>query len=303
MIAVDWSERRGVVSFDGSEKRYFVDLHELLASLAEPTEIALESTFESFQTARRAEVMRLAREGGHTLKALPPRLTAKTRREMFGEDKTDEIDVEVLWHLAQNPSRTRRPANPDPALVAKREEAGRTLMLLRRSGTRVARAQQLALLEGAGKFTPPRYESSKDEWARRLVAKLPKFASLPEDTRKAIGAGDGYSLVAVAAVGVVALVASGRREADTLMGLHAHAYPSQVRADLHHYCWAGGNTRARLDREGGWVRVDGLTMSAWRRSLRWLYAQLKTIVRDVPLPAGIISPAATAGITDPARAA
>ena len=38
-------------------------------------------------------------------------------------------------------------------------------------------------------------------------------------------------------------------EFERIAGLYSHGYPNQIRADLHHYVWAGGNQRAKLNEE------------------------------------------------------
>jgi hypothetical protein len=103
----------------------------------------------------------------------------------------------------------------------------------------------------------------------------------------ALGNGKDYNLVIVAAVGVASIHARTTDEFDRLAGLYAHGYPSQIRADLHHYAWAGGNTRAKLETHlDGYgkriipsptVRLDGLTWTSYRRELRWLYRQLRRV--------------------------
>ena len=109
--------------------------------------------------------------------------------------------------------------------------------------------------------------SAKDDFADELIARLPAFGTLPAIRQQALGNGE-YSKIIVAAIGVCAEQAKTIKEFDYLSGMYAHAYPSQIRADLMHYAWAGGNTRARLEIDNGTSkRKDGLTLTDYRRDI------------------------------------
>jgi hypothetical protein len=250
-----------------------------LDALKEPTEIFLEATFESFNRKRREYFITRCAAEGHLIHTIPNRLTARVRRIELGiEDKTDDNDVQSIRHIAKTkPSCLRTPmlARNDE-LIAKRVEANRLLMLLRCTGTHTKRPRS----DGYN------FESMKDGLAEKLVPLLPPFESLTPTQKIALGNG-GYNLVVVAAVAVAAKYADNQREFDSIAGLSANGYPSQIRADLHHYNWAGGNQRSKLIQVGPHKFIgdrEDITMSDWRRELRWLYHRLRPLVFQIDWP-------------------
>jgi hypothetical protein len=146
-----------------------------------------------------------------------------------------------------------------------REEANDALMELRRSGTMV----KVNSRDGSEKW---KRTSGKDAFAKTRLPELPPYESLTMDQKLSFGNGKEYSLPVIAAIGICALYADTREDFDFLSGLYASAYPSQIRADLHHHQWAGGNTRARLNPETR--KRDDLTLTDYRRNLRQMWRWL-----------------------------
>lgn len=284
-IVFDWSLRRGVVarviSEDGHEDQaYWPSTRAMLDSLNEPHEIICESTFESYILEDRIDFASRCEKEGHTLRTLPPRLTPRNRRSM-GLLKSDENDAIAMTRLAQDESRLSVYHEPDAVKVSRHEQANDRLMLLRARGL-------------------------KEEWASIIASKLPPFKDQDETRRKALGDafeekpknhrngwvdGKDYNLIKVAAVAAAAEVCPTQKDFDQISGLYAHAYPSQIRADLMHWGWAGGSQRPRLVKEtdpSGETtklvpvvpsrRKDGLTLTEYRRELRWLYRNIRKIV-------------------------
>jgi hypothetical protein len=278
-IVFDWSLRRGVVAIVVSEDggkytpvewkplpdRTGLDL--MLDSLTEPHEIIGEATFESYILEHRRDFTARCEKEGHILRTLPSRLTPRKRRAL-GMVKSDENDALAMVDLADKESRFsvyhEPPADDDPELL-RREGANHDLMILRASG-------------------------DKDKYADGFIARLSAFKDQPEVRRKALGNGKQYNPVKVAAVAIAADYSLTQREFDQLSGLYAHAYPSQIRADLMHWGWAGGSKRPKLVKEidpSGETdkmvpvvpsaRVDGLTLTEYRRELRWLYRQIRAM--------------------------
>ena len=278
----DWSIRNGVATLvdDRTEVRFYSSLWQVLDLLQPGDRLIGEATFLSFDLDQRARFIDAAMARGITFLTTPTRLTGKVRRREYpDQDKDDALDVVVIRGIAQDPSKLKRPTVPDPNWVTQREAANDELMRLRRSGTLTPRPRN------PERFT---FTSQKDIQAQEWIAKLPPYQDLTLDQQQALGNGKEYSSVLVAAVGVATKHARNRKEFDHLIGHYAHAYPSQLRADVHHWVWAGGNTRSKLVTEiqvdghrsavSPSQRLDGLTQSEYRREVRWLYHQMKTIV-------------------------
>ena len=283
---LDWSLRNGVTAVrnDSEGVEHFKKgTNEFLDALASPSKIIMESTVHSFVPEWREAFIKRCEDEGHTLLFVPPRETGRWSREL-GIDKSDFNDPLVIRAIVKAGAHLKRPSTPEPEYVAKRAAANRKLMLLRASG-------------------------EKDEYAKALIEGLPDYASLSNEKKLALGNGKRYSFIVVAAAGVATEVATSRKEFERLCGLYAHGYPSQIRADLYHWQWSGGAKRARLngepiseDKDGkktyGLRKRDDLTLSEFRRSLRWLYAAIKAGTAD---PAtGTRDPADTVGTKDPA---
>lgn len=268
-VYFDWSIRNGVYTLVDDAPlpaKVYQSLAHVLDLLSEGDRLIGEATFESFNLPERARLIELAKARGITFLTTPNRLTGRFRRRLGLGDKADEVDVQVIREIARDPSRLKPPALPDPAWIERRKRANRQLMSLRRSGTLTPKPRT------PGRFN---FTSDKDIQAQQWAAKLPPYLDQTPVRQRALGDGKDWSRVIVAAVGVASTEARTTREFDALAGLYAHAYPSQIRADLHHYAWAGGNQRARLNDQG---KRDDLTLTDYRRELRWLYHHLRPIV-------------------------
>lgn len=270
-IYFDWSQRRGVVAIvvepgKTSVPKTWPSLALMLDSLkGVPTMLVGEATFESYLLDRRIEFANRCQREGHELYTVPPRLTPRHRRAM-GLKKSDENDARAIKVLGRNQTHLSRYQAPDPKKAERREIANRQLQLLRATG-------------------------GKDEWAKELTTHLPSLKDQPASRVKALSDGKNYNLVKVAAVAIATQHSDNQRDFDFFSGLYAHAYPSQIRADLMHWGWAGGSTRGKLVKEldpSGETtkdvpvvpsrRVDGLTLTEYRREIRWLYRQLRDVL-------------------------
>lgn len=238
----------------------YAGLNALLDALTGPTRIRAEAPFESFNVERRMDFLRRCDEAGHDFKVISPRATARRRRALGFEEKTNEIDVQVIRNLANDGTTHFTPVKlPDARRGALREDANAELMLMRRTlHPRVSTRSKTGWM----------FDSEKDHFAETIIAKLPAPADLTHAQDIALCTGPeekrAYSKCAVAAVGVVAAHARNTREFDFLAGLYQNGYPSQVRSDLMHHRW--------------WKSVEGkLSFSDYRRELRWLFHQIKNL--------------------------
>ena len=247
----DWSTNKGLKVLADDEDEVFdvPDIQMLLDAYTLPDDtLVTETTFESFDVARRAKLMQAAERVGVTWLTVPNRLTPKARKDL-GLEKSDENDVRAIRHNAiTRPASLRKASLPDPDRIARRAEANRVLMHMRRA--RVARRTE----DGQD------VRSEKDEYALGLARSLPE---VPEDLRPALYGKNGkLSLTTLAAVGAAAQFASNRSEFEAICGLHANGYPSQIRSDLMYHSF---RHRAKA----------GCDRTTFRRAMRWLYQQVK----------------------------
>jgi hypothetical protein len=274
-IYFDWSQRRGIAALfgDTDQSKRYPSLRELLNDLTEPTCLIGEATFESFNLTERQYIIDRCKTDGHLLLTLPTRETTKWRYRLgFGEKpatqtfETDLQDAMCLRAEAKAGAHLKVPGPPDHDFVCVRQEANYRLMQLRSIGTLIEKPRA----KGSYNFVP-----DKDLYAADIIRQLPSFGSLTEVQQIALGKDGNYNPVIVAAVGVCAEFANTRREFDRLSGLYVHAYKSQIRADLMFWAWAGGGPRKKLNKETR--KRDDLTLSQYRRELRWLFHQIKAL--------------------------
>lgn len=262
-IYFDWGRGKVTTLLNDSDRIvYYRSVDELLNSLTEPHNIVSEATFESYEPTTRAKVIERGRAAGHNWLTTPNRQTGRHRLAMGIEKKTDEIDVTVIRHLAQTQPRCLKAPNvrgdSDPVVIALRA-ANTELRDLRRT-YRMVEAPRTALgFKTIG---------AKDEYAEYLASTLPEYSTLPPYLQAALGNGDKYSLVLLAAAGKAAKFSNSRSEFEQLTGLYAHGYPSQIRSDFHHWRW-------RFARPGAKGKLAGqITLSEFRKGCRWLYHRL-----------------------------
>lgn len=280
-VYYDWSIRRGVVwareSGDGLTPYEIVpDMKTLLEKLDRPTNIVCEATFGSFYLPERYEFITLCEKAGHTILTVPTRTMTRLRYQCgfvkFDENGkpknkaqgyvTDYEDIQCMRFYTMSGGHLKKPNTPTERQLNLAESVAEELMRLRSTGYKVPRPKA----EG---YT---FHSQKDDFAQEVIARLPAFDSLTDVQRIALGDGRGYNHVVIGVVGVIAKYATNRKEFDFLSGMYGHAYGSQARADLMHYAWAGGNKRPHLNAD---KKRDDITLSEYRRELRWLYHQLK----------------------------
>lgn len=273
-VYFDWSGSALAVLWDDEDTvdmTTYRSVSDLLDDLTEPTRIVSEATFESFNLDMRREVIERAEREGHTWLTTPNRQT-KRMRDRLGWTKSDAVDVQVIREIDRRSSADtlKRPVPPpDEKDLASQIDANHELMRLRNSKVRVPSRAKKGYTE----------YSKKQLLAREIIKQLPKFKTLTDTQKLALG-GDKYSECIVAAVAIAAKYSSNRREFENLAGLHGHGYPTQIRADLHFHGWANmgqiytkGKKRSRAQRMG-----VTLTLSEWRREIRWLYHHVKQLV-------------------------
>jgi len=292
-FGIDWSIRNNIDVFDPDKRlrAKYACLEDLLAALDGPSKIVIESTFGSFDLAKRREFVAECARRGHTLVMVPPRMTAK-RRKAQRVPKSDAVDARIIYELGET-SAARRFKPPNSALVEKRKAAARCIMELRR---RYITEEGQRMPDTGSSIN---YVSLKDVFARKLKAKLEannkrwRYLPMSINHRALVNPeGNDYNPVTLAAVGVAAIFADNMREFESIAGLSANGYPSQIRADLYHFNWAGGNARKKLEKTGSFVeadgtkrpvfggRTDGLKLTEWRRGFRWLYRQVKDVAKE-----------------------
>lgn len=276
-VYFDWSQRRGVMTLvnDSNDYRIYPSLLAMADDLKEPHRIIGEATFDSFNLDARKEFIERCIREGHELLTVPTRETTRWRYRLgFGEKPSSQTyaidlqDVQCIRAEAKSGAHLKKPGTPDPELVCKREAANRELMRLRSTGEMKKRPRS----EG---FT---FISHKEIFSRETTEALPPFGSLTRVQQTALGdsAGKNYNPTLVAAVGVAAKYADNTKEFDYLAGTYAHGKGSQIRSDVMFWGWTGGGKRQKLNKETR--KRDDLTLSEYRRELRWLYHQLRKIV-------------------------
>lgn len=272
VVYIDWSLRRGITAVrnDEIEQLIYPDLLSMLDDLGHPHIVVGEATFESFDLAARRRFIDECGRRGHILLTVPTRETTKWRfRAGFGKKPnnqtyvTDFEDVQTIRHEAAT-AHLKRPGVCEGVWRERVKQANHELMFLRSTGEKVKRPRSRGY-----KFVP-----AKDGWAEKLRESLPPFADQPPVRQHALRGSDGsYNLRIVAAVGMAAKHARSTREFDRMAGLYSHGYGTQIRSDLMFWAWAGGQNRAKLNPETR--KRDDISLSDYRRELRWLYHQLK----------------------------
>lgn len=262
---LDWSLRNGVTGIFNDGDANAVEhwpggTDEFLDSLDTPHNIVMESTVHSFVKEWREEFIERCEREGHTLRFTPPRETGRWARELMYDMPLSDFEAPLVIREIAKRGHTKAPSITDDAYIQKAEDANHELMLLRAQG-------------------------KKEAFADECIALLPEYKTLDDTLRLALGDGKKYSKVVVAAAGMAAKHADSRKEFERLCGLYAHGYPSQIRADLYHWGWSGGAKRARLNgtptaidpktnaKKFGIRKRDDLTLSEFRRGMRWLYSQ------------------------------
>lgn len=275
LVCFDWSLNRGVVAvFDNGEVAEYPNMMKLLddPDLPRPCRMVGESTFDSFNLDMRRQVIERCHIEGIELLTVPARGN-KRRREAAGFSvkesqslKIDEEDAKAIRYAALHGAHLKRPALPDKDWIAKREAANNRLMELRRG----SEWQKKPRSRGYSRT------SHKDVYAQNLIAKLPPFVLQPDVRKISLGPAE-YNKIIVAAVGVASEFADNRDECERLMGIYAHGYPSQFRSDLMYWGW--GKQKKKQ---------DNITLSDYRRELRWLYHQVRLLRHGIACRQGKI---------------
>ena len=288
--------RRGVVvlddSADGMTPEHILENHlygsypsllGMISELREPHRIVLVATFESFNLTARREFIARCAVVGHKIVTVPAREMTRWRFRTGSGPKpsnqgllTDIEDAVAIRAQAKYGGHLKVPGEGDPWLMTARRDANHKLMLLRSTGAMAKRPRSPGY-----KLIP-----HKDAYAQDVIDMLPPFSEQPDVRQTALGKDGQYHPVIAAAVGVAAEFAATRDQFDRLAGLHVHAPGSQIRSDLMFWVWAGGNKRQHLNPETR--KRDDMTLSEYRRELRWLFRQIRTARGQLTLrpPAG-----------------
>jgi hypothetical protein len=250
--AFDWSITRNVAAVDpnGGSHR-FRELDELIRYLPAGATLVGESTFHSYDLRCREETIRLAEARGINLLTVPARGNRRRREAAGWDEKTSQskrIDIEDALGIqlaARSGAHLKKPAPPDEAWAELRKQARKRFVYLRFSG-------------------------QKDRYALELARHLPPLRLEPVTRMVALGKFEnsilaGYNLIIVAAAGVAAEFTSSREDFERLTGLYSHGYPCQFRSDFMHWGWAKQPKKR-----------ERISLSAYRRELRWLFRQLST---------------------------
>jgi hypothetical protein len=245
--AFDWAIGRGVTCVDSRQMTWRNDtLEGLVRSLPRGITLVGESTFHSYDLTKRQRVIQLAESRDINLLTVPARGN-KRRREALGlppdkkqSKQSDRDDALAIQYAATHGAHLKKPAIVEPEWEELREAARKRFILLRSSG-------------------------GKDEYAISLMHRLPPYVLQPRERKVALGPKDSYNLVILAAVGVAAEFASNRRDFERLTGIYAHGYPSQFRSDFFFHGW-----KMRPEKQAQ------ISLSVYRRELRWLFHQLKS---------------------------
>lgn len=268
-LAFDWSMRYGVNAYDGRRHTLYASIDALLDTLARPTTMVCESTFESYDQAKRQEVIARAAAEGHRLLTIHPRVTARRRRaehnaacraDLDIEDcgvhgKSDHVDAETIWRIATTSGKHLKLASPADAAWA-------------------ARAAKL------------NYDHTVDRWSRRMDAYVERFFAYlgpPEawDLRQRaafLRKDRGVRPHLAHAVVRAAEASPTRAEFERLLGLYEHGYPSHLRSDVVHWGYANGKTGHKSFQPHSW--------RAYRRELRRAYHIIRAAMGEgTPQPA------------------
>lgn len=257
-VYIDWSMRNGVTGVFNDEavvKKWPEGTTSLLDALDTPHRIVAESTIHSYLPEEREAFLDRCVTEGHEVLFTPARETGRWNRE-HARDKDDLTDPFTIRDIALSAAHLRKPHQVTQERIDRRVAANLEIRLLRVS-------------------------KKKNAFGKEIAKVLVPYRDLSDIDKLALGNGKRYSWVLLAALGIAAKHASGRKQFEQLCGLYAHGYPSQLRADIYHWQWSGGSTRARLNgvrkKDGfGLRKRDDLTLSQFRRSIRSVYAQLHT---------------------------
>lgn len=247
-VALDWSGHHVHATFDGKAVERLPDVGALLDRLATPHRIVCEATLESYDAGRRAAVLARIDRDGHELVVFNPRQTARARKR-WDVTKSDANDARVIFRLAaEGRVHLMAAVEPDPVWTRRRDVANR-------------------------QYTRIRGSARKDELVVAAEAALGPYHDLDDDARAALGNGKGWMASVVAAAFFAAQWARSRDEFERLLGLHASAYPSLLRSEIHKH---GYPHLAKRD----------VTWAQLRRELRRVYRTFSRARRDAGIPPG-----------------
>lgn len=288
----DWSHSKiDVLLNDETEVFQLPSLNHLLDQIkGKPSRLIGEATFESFfRDTRRNEIIQRAADEGHVLLTTPTRATGKEKVRKYPPDQfpefymnnakfPDNLAVDLIRTVAAREHlKVPRKFDPNDEWLSRREQACRTLMLLR--NTKI-------VVPATGRRRVDKIVTAKDLLAEHITEQLPEFDGL--ETRLSYVLGNGsYSPVLVAAAAVASVYVNNTREFDKLSGLYTHGYPSQFRSDFHYW-----TLRFVLKREcerllgrklgkGEGVHLPPAdrkrVLRDFRRGCRWMYHQVKEL--------------------------
>lgn len=219
--AVDWSRGLLHLTLDGESVTTVATVEDLPDLLVVPHRIAAESTFESWDPARRGAMAALLRSRGHEILVFRPIHTARNRTE----GKSDTVDVKVIYRVATTGKLHLYPLpDPDTEWAARRLKANRDYQRMRLDGR-------------------------KTELQERAESILGPYQEQTEQARRVLGSGRNYSPSLLAVVMFAAELAATRAEFERLLGLHGSAYPTLLRSEVHHHSFRHAKKRGVTWRE------------------------------------------------------
>jgi hypothetical protein len=240
--SIDPGEGKGDAVWDGVKTRWFNDFADIIREAAAEGIYTLktERSFANFNVLSRAELIDLARGLGVEILTINTIQTSRKRTALGFEKKKgkagDELDAQVLYLLGCDSNVHFKVASTvEYGWKEFSEACNYVRMKSRRSGDE---AQELV----------------------DFVADLVGSAALKRHAANICNADGKLSKPLVASVIVAAANTVSRRDFERLMGLYGNGHACMFRSDAMHW--------------GYRLRRDRTTLTAFRRSLRWLRSEI-----------------------------
>jgi hypothetical protein len=267
VVAMDWSMKGIHVTFDGVEVDKFPSTEALLGVLTEPHRIVAESTFESWDPARKAALVARIRAEGHEIYVFRSRNTERVRKEI-GLDKSDANDARVIFHIATETAKNIYPLpGVDLDWAAYRTEANLEYDRARKAG-------------------------GKKDLSATFKAIFGRYRDLPPEQKEVLGnpKNGTYSPTLTAVIVFAAQRCGTREQFEQLLGLHGSACPTLLRSEVLTHSYKHVRKREVVPPE------KPVTWTQYRNVVRRAFRQ----VRDHLEAEGALAPAQAPG-TRPQR--
>ncbi len=288
------------------------DIESLFNQLKEPTDIYLETTFESFLVKKHNDLICKAMNLGHRFRTI--RTTATSRRRMAmgfsKDDKSNYLDPYIIRDLVNVPNergnfkhfKIAKVYSVDDDLV-KASALARNLLMLMRNTLHVVEKNPKHGAKTRRAMLNFSKVSEKQMFSKRIKALLPRYSKLPDifggvkiaveqgkgEKRRVkyltplqIALGNGsYSESILAMVGAATHFSGGSRyRFEQIVGLFEGGFGSQLRSDFYYHRW---HKTLRSHARNKSSFAGKITLSQARKSLRWLFHNLKT--KQIPIEA------------------